>query len=680
MRFQQSFLVILVGLTLCLFSVSQATAAEKPEVIYGQSLVQWVAPDDGGAVLAIAGPDGLYLRQEFPAGTSPSFSLLNGEPRPDGVYKWELVTKAANGLTQSGWFEIRGGKVVAEEISTDKPPVVVEDGAPANSLYIDRDGRLGAGTSVPEAQLHVKGADAALAIEDTQTGGHSYILRSHEPGDGSLGLLDETSGKSRWLVDSEGKVGINTTKPTSTLTVDGYIESTKGFLVNGRPLPAVGGLFGTTPLSTESTNNNLFGNSAGSAITTGNFNSFFGASSGSSDTTGSHNSFFGYYAGKSTTTGYENTFVGRSAGEFNTTGHDNSYFGDNAGRFTTEGTYNAMFGGFAGLSTTTGGSNCFFGREAGQMNTTGNRNIIIGRQAGMHNTIENNNTLLGASADLDPGSDPSINPLTNATALGYRSYVSRSNALVLGGVKGFNSVLTETFVGIGTPNPDRQLVVEGSQAVGKFRRYSSIAPDFGPAFLFERARGANNAQFDIEPGDYLGKVQFRGRVGAAMLEYGALTFISSDTSQNGRFSFVDRDLVTERMVVLNTGNVGIGTTAPTERLDVAGNLRVRGSIVYGAPAVAVPDYVFEPDFKLMPIAELEQYLAREKHLPNVPNASEIKANGVNLGEFQMKLLEKVEELTLYTVEQKNTIDRQEKRIEALEAMLKQLLAEKAVEK
>jgi len=150
-----------------------------------------------------------------------------------------------------------------------------------------------------------------------------------------------------------------------------------------------------------------------------------------------------------------------------------------------------------------------------------------------------------------------------------------------------------------------------------------------------------------------------------MPEYGALVFIASDTNQNGRFSFVDRDLATERMVVLNTGNVGIGTNTPTELLDIAGNLRVRGTILFGAPASPVPDYVFQPEYRLMPLRELEQYVKAERHLPNVPSASAIQSNGVNLGEFQMKLLEKIEELTLYTLQQANVIERQNHETSAL---------------
>jgi len=63
----------------------------------------------------------------------------------------------------------------------------------------------------------------------------------------------------------------------------------------------------------------------------------------------------------------------------------------------------------------------------------------------------------------------------------------------------------------------------------------------------------------------------------------------------------------------------------------------------------------------------------EKHLPNVPTASEIQEKGINLGEFQLKLLEMIEELTLYTVGQA-------KQIRALEAILKALLAEKQPKK
>ena len=75
----------------------------------------------------------------------------------------------------------------------------------------------------------------------------------------------------------------------------------------------------------------------------------------------------------------------------------------------------------------------------------------------------------------------------------------------------------------------------------------------------------------------------------------------------------------------------------------------------------VPDYVFESDYNLMPIGELEKFISSEKHLPNVPKAAEIRQNGLNHTEFQMKLLEKIEELTLYTVQQAKNMDQHKNR-------------------
>jgi hypothetical protein len=111
-----------------------------------------------------------------------------------------------------------------------------------------------------------------------------------------------------------------------------------------------------------------------------------------------------------------------------------------------------------------------------------------------------------------------------------------------------------------------------------------------------------------------------------------------------------------RMMVTATGKVGIGTMDPLEALHVIGNFRVSGLIYSGAADIPVPDYVFEPDYKLMSIEALGRFLAEKKHLPNVPSAGEIKENGLNVSEFQMKLLEKIEELALYTVQQAKSLE------------------------
>ncbi len=154
-----------------------------------------------------------------------------------------------------------------------------------------------------------------------------------------------------------------------------------------------------------------------------------------------------------------------------------------------------------------------------------------------------------------------------------------------------------------------------------------------------------------------------------------MAFIASDTSQNGRFAFLDRDIATERVSILNTGNVGINTTAPLERLHVVGNVRIDGNLIWTDSGAPVPDYVFDPGYRLMGIDELEKFIDREKHLPNIPAAAEIKDKGLNMSEFQMKLLQKIEELTLYTVQQAKAIDDQKAVLEQKDSMIAALQAQ-----
>lgn len=136
-----------------------------------------------------------------------------------------------------------------------------------------------------------------------------------------------------------------------------------------------------------------------------------------------------------------------------------------------------------------------------------------------------------------------------------------------------------------------------------------------------------------------------------------ITFHVNNTSSSNRLMHIDG----------TSRNVGIGTTTgpPSERLEVCGNILAKGDIMAtGAviagvpPSGSCPDYVFEKDYVLMPLDELRAFLASNKHLPNVPSAAEIERDGLNLGEFQMRLLEKVEELTLYTLQQHEVIEEQ----------------------
>ena len=116
------------------------------------------------------------------------------------------------------------------------------------------------------------------------------------------------------------------------------------------------------------------------------------------------------------------------------------------------------------------------------------------------------------------------------------------------------------------------------------------------------------------------------------------------------------------MTLATNGNVGIGTTSPSYKLDVAGTIRANEIIVNTTGA----DFVFAEDYKLRPLSEVKAFIQENKHLPEIKSAQEMQENGVGINELQTQLLQKIEELTLYILQQEEKIQQQELRIKALE--------------
>jgi hypothetical protein len=97
------------------------------------------------------------------------------------------------------------------------------------------------------------------------------------------------------------------------------------------------------------------------------------------------------------------------------------------------------------------------------------------------------------------------------------------------------------------------------------------------------------------------------------------------------------------------GNVGIGTTTPDSKLAVNGTIHSKEVKV---DLTGWPDYVFKKEYILPTLDQVEKYIAEKGHLENIPSEEEVLKNGVNLGEMNAKLLQKIEELTLYMIEMK----------------------------
>ncbi|MFC1617299.1 hypothetical protein ACFL2K_03670 [Candidatus Margulisiibacteriota bacterium] len=132
--------------------------------------------------------------------------------------------------------------------------------------------------------------------------------------------------------------------------------------------------------------------------------------------------------------------------------------------------------------------------------------------------------------------------------------------------------------------------------------------------------------------------------------------------------------VGDRITVLNNGNIGIGAGSPQYKLTVNGcvyatSIKVRETIAVNSLILKPKhwaDYVFSDSYQKMPLENLESFIKKNKHLPGIPKAEEAVNKGVSVGEMQAKLLEKVEELTLYVIELKKENELQKQKIQGLE--------------
>lgn len=308
------------------------------------------------------------------------------------------------------------------------------------------------------------------------------------------------------------------------------------------------------------------------------------------------------------------TFMGYETGMNNSGSTHNTAVGFRALKTNVSGIRNVAIGSQA-LQNNTANDNTAIGFNALQSNTTGNNNVAYGLSALRVNTTGNFNLGLAAGA------------LENNT--------TGSNNVGIGYAAGYTNDVGSDNIAIGAYSLFNGTGISGNLAIGSQAGRNST--------------GSNNVFIGNSAGyteTTSGKLHISNYNTATPLIYGDFT---TKYLAVGEVAAADRAAATSGgyRLLVKGGMI-------TEKIKVA----VAGSADWA-------DYVFEPSYKMMPLEKVESFVKENKHLPNVPSAEEMAKNGLDVMQTSAKLMEKIEELTLYMIEMNKEIKALKKENELL---------------
>ncbi len=313
-----------------------------------------------------------------------------------------------------------------------------------------------------------------------------------------------------------------------------------------------------------------------------------------------------------------------------------------------------------GLSQATQGTNAI--SSTSYLGTSNNNDVVFKRQAVNAGLIATDKTSFGLNSFATPNSvSIGVSAGQFSSGTGYNTFIGNYS----GGITtGNNNTFLGYYAGGSTTNGDYNIFIGRNAGASNVSGNNNI--------YIGNSSGSEDA-------DYSSGNIFIGS-SSGFYETGSNKLHISNLG-SGEFPLIWGDFAQDQLKFNAKVGVGYGfgnypTTAGS--INVSNyNLFVKGGILTEEVRVSLnstwADYVFHKDYNLKSLDEVEQFIVENGHLPNVPSAKQVKEDGIELGEMAKIQQEKIEELTLYIIEQNKINEKQMKEIKELQAQMKLLL-------
>ena len=469
-------------------------------------------------------------------GTVPGIEVIAGSNFPSADYI-RLMNAGGNVVYSVSGVAGRvsqGATIIEPKVGDAIDNILgVRDGRGNPLLYVKNTGRVGIGTAYPEANLHVEGGILSTGNYAFRTGNDTWRGSLYGYGTSTVTILSLTNegigvslySISPWQYLGGGNIFGSNVIASKDVVANRFCIGNNTNCITQWPLqvPQYWTLSGNN-LYTSSTNWNV-------GIGTTNPQAKLHVEGRIYQTGLGGSTFFGFEAGlNDNLNNRRNTFIGYQAGRSNTSGY-----------------YNTALGFRALYSNTTGGVNTAIGNSALYSNTTGGYNTAIGFYAGVYSADGKTPNLTSTySIYIGPNTKASFSGATNEIVIGYNAVGAGSNSVVLG-----NDSITKTIlkgnVGIGTTTPSEKLYVAGGNIGLDVVNGGGI-------------KIGNQARFGV---DNTNQATIRIGTGGLRILNNAQNYVLA-TIQDGNYS--------NALFINSSGNVGVGTTTPQAKLHVVGDI------------------------------------------------------------------------------------------------------------